>query len=362
MKKTDLNFSDRVVKWFRREARDLPWRRTKDPYYIWVSEIMCQQTGVSTVVPYFLNFVQKFPTLKQLADSEESEVLKAWEGLGYYRRARNFHAAAKIVMRDFAGVIPDRFELIRKLPGIGDYTAGAILAIAYQKPYAAVDGNLYRIYSRHLALLEPIDVRQTQKKLWKYAQSQLPTRASKLRDFTEGMMDLGAQICRPRDPDCDRCPLKEDCLAKKMNRQQKLPIKSVSKTRTKHWEKIYLSRKHGRIAVLPGGADPRYPDFHRLPFETMTFTQLRGRRASLKYSITNRDYFIEIIKTHLPKKYLKRIKWRRECELEGLVFPAIDRKIIKNHLLEYSRGDRKPSKYSASNCKRSSVQRRLVRE
>jgi len=361
MKQTDLNFSDRVVKWFRREARDLPWRRSNDPYYIWISEVMCQQTGVSTVLPYFLNFVRKFPSLKRLAESDESEVLRAWEGLGYYRRARNFHAAAKIVVRDFDGVIPDRFELIRKLPGIGDYTAGAILAIAYQKPYAAVDGNLYRIYSRYLALREPIDEKPTQKKLWQYAQSKLPTRASKLRDFTEGMMDLGARICRPRDPDCDRCPLMGDCSAKKMGVAGTLPIKAKSQVRSKYLERIYVYRKRGRLAVLPSGADSRYPDFHRLPFETLAISQLKRRPAQLKYSITNRDYFIEIIDTHLPRKYLKKIKWRYEQELEDLVFPAIDRKIINANLLECLRSDKKPSRYSALSRKWSSAQRRLVR-
>jgi len=201
----------RLLPWFRRHRRDLPWRRTRDPYAIWISEAMLQQTQVATVIPYYERFLQRFPSVRALAEAPLDDVLRIWSGLGYYARARNLHAAAKSVVRDFGGELPGSIESLRTLPGVGAYTAGAVASIAFGKQAAVVDGNVARVIARLFAIREDLREPATRRRLWELAESMLPVRAC--GDFNQGLMELGATVCTPNSPACQVCPLREGCRA-----------------------------------------------------------------------------------------------------------------------------------------------------
>lgn len=216
-------FRKNLVEWFHREKRDLPWRRTTDPYKIWVSEVMLQQTRVETVIPYYERFIEKYPTMDHLAYAEEEELLKMWEGLGYYSRARNLQAGVKEVVEKYNGVVPDNRHDITKLKGVGPYTAGAILSIAYNKPEHAVDGNVMRVLSRVLHITEDISLPKT-RKIFEEAVEQLIDDKDPSA-FNQGLMDLGAQICTPTSPKCLLCPVRDFCIGFHEGVANQLPIK-----------------------------------------------------------------------------------------------------------------------------------------
>lgn len=324
-------FQKRLVKWFRKEARLPPWRETSDPYKIWISEIMCQQTGVQTVVPYYLRFLKKFPNIQALAASQEEDVLKLWEGLGYYSRARNLRKAAQLVMSEFNGKLPQTREEILKLPGVGEYSAGAILSIAHQIATPALDGNLIRVYSRHYGFTEAVNQPSALKKLWKVAAEHSVLKAQDIRDFTEGMMDLGATICRPKNAQCEICPLTRTCVSYARGWQNELPKKRQSRKREKYVEHIFLMRKGSKVALLPRGADSKYPDFYRLPFSIQKNTdEPKVFHSKWKYSVTHRDFRVYVLEKSLPKTLQKKLIWASKAEILSFVFPAIDRRILKN--------------------------------
>lgn len=212
----------KLLAWYHRHRRALPWRETDDPYRIWISEIMLQQTRVDTVIPYYHRFLCAYPDVFALACAHLPDVLKVWENLGYYSRARNLHRAAGVIVRNFGGHIPDTYDLIKTLPGIGDYTAGAILSIAYNQAVPAVDGNVRRILSRVYAIRKPADHPQEQKKWFELAASLVPR--GRPGDFNQALMDLGATICRAKNPDCAACPLSSFCLARRDHLQNLLPV------------------------------------------------------------------------------------------------------------------------------------------
>jgi A/G-specific adenine glycosylase len=211
-----------LLAWYKRNQRLLPWRETNNPYRIWISEIMLQQTQVDTVIPYYHRFLKAFPTVSSLARAPLQNVLKAWENLGYYSRARNIHSAARMIIEKFDSRIPDNFEVIQTLPGIGLYTAGAILSIAYGQAIPAVDGNVRRILCRLFAIRKPVDDAQVQKQLQKIAASLIPVKHP--GDFNQALMDLGATICKAKNPDCLCCPIANLCQARLHDLQSVLPI------------------------------------------------------------------------------------------------------------------------------------------
>lgn len=213
----------RLLAWYRREARDLPWRRTRDAYRIWVSEVMLQQTQVATVVPYYERFMQAFPTVAALAKAPLQSVLKRWEGLGYYARARNLHAAARFIVAQRGGKMPVTAADWQTLPGIGRYTAAAIASIAHHEPVAALDGNVARVLVRLFAVRQPIDSPTVRGLLWKGAQRLLAARRA--GDFNQAMMELGARVCTPRNPNCGVCPLQRFCRGAAQGRAERLPVK-----------------------------------------------------------------------------------------------------------------------------------------
>jgi A/G-specific adenine glycosylase len=208
--------------WYRKRARDLPWRKTGNPYYIWISEIMLQQTTVAAVVPYFERFLQKFPEVETLAAAEQGEVLRQWEGLGYYSRARNIHKAAGHIVTKLGGEFPRTTDELVALPGIGRYTAGAIVSFAYDQPAPIVEANTLRLYSRLLGY--DGDPRSTagQRLLWAFAESIVPTK--KPGEFNQSLMELGSQVCTPKEPDCESCPLLTGCQAFAAGRQHDIPV------------------------------------------------------------------------------------------------------------------------------------------
>ncbi|WP_456289208.1 A/G-specific adenine glycosylase [Paenibacillus sp. AK002] len=220
-------FSLELLDWYEINKRDLPWRRHRDPYYIWVSEIMLQQTRVDTVIPYFHRFIERFPTIQSLADAPEDDVLKCWEGLGYYSRARNLQAAARQVTEQYDGVMPSGKDEVSGLKGIGPYTSGAIRSIAFNIPAAAVDGNVMRVLSRYFLIEEDIMKVKTRTKMEELVLTLVPDgRAS---DFTQALMELGALICTPKSPKCLVCPVMEHCSARLEGKEESLPIKTKAK-------------------------------------------------------------------------------------------------------------------------------------
>jgi len=208
---TIKKFRRQLLAWYRQNRRDLPWRKTKDPYAIWVSEVMLQQTQVATVIPYYERFMAAFPGVKQLAEAELQKVLKAWEGLGYYARARNLHRAAGIVCSLYDGRVPGDRKLFRDLPGVGNYIAAAVLSIAFDQPMAVVDGNVKRVLARLLQMQAPANAPGFHAEFTKAADLLLDKRVA--GDFNQAMMELGALVCTPRLPACNQCPLNDYCLA-----------------------------------------------------------------------------------------------------------------------------------------------------
>ncbi|MCM3080370.1 MULTISPECIES: A/G-specific adenine glycosylase [Brevibacillus] len=222
-----FGFAKDLLDWYDAQKRDLPWRINRDPYRVWVSEIMLQQTRVDTVKPYYANFMEKFPTVQALAEASEEDVLKAWEGLGYYSRVRNLQAAAREVQERYGGVVPKTPEEIRTLKGVGPYTAGAILSIAYEKPEPAVDGNVMRVYSRLLYLTDDIAKPATRIKIEHLVRQVIPE--GRAGDFNQALMELGAMVCSPRSPQCLTCPVFDYCIARREGVQEELPNKGKAK-------------------------------------------------------------------------------------------------------------------------------------
>ena len=219
--------SSRLLSWYHKNKRTLPWRGSSDPYEVWVSEIMLQQTRVETVIPYFEKWMRLFPNIRALADASEHDVLNAWEGLGYYSRARNLHRAAKIVADQYNGILPRDLDALRKLPGIGRYTLGAITSIAFGMDVPALDGNIRRVYARLFDISEPADSTVGEKILWQLAEAHLPK--GHAGDYNQALMDLGATICLPKNPRCLICPLMMICKARINGTQNQRPLMKPKK-------------------------------------------------------------------------------------------------------------------------------------
>lgn len=250
-----MEFANTIISWFRENGRALPWRETRDPYAIWLSEIILQQTRIAQGWEYWERFMAQYPTVEDLAAAHEDEVLKLWQGLGYYSRARNLHTAAKQIVA--LGHFPDTLEGIKQLKGVGDYTAAAIGSFAFDIPAAVVDGNVYRVLARYFGIDTPINSTQGKKEFAALAQSLLPS--SKASDFqsslslvaayNQAMMDFGAIQCTPQSPKCLLCPLAETCEAMRTNRVAELPVKQKTmKVKTRHLSYIYIRCK-GETAI-----------------------------------------------------------------------------------------------------------------
>ena len=257
-----------LITWYERHARDLPWRRTRDPYRIWISEIMLQQTTVAAVVPYFERFVERFPSVESLAAAEESDVLRLWEGLGYYSRGRNIHKAARTIASAFGGEFPQAPETLQQLPGIGRYTAGAITSFAFDRRAAIVEANTMRLHSRLLGYRG--DPRSTagQQVLWKFAADVLPKKHP--GQFNQALMELGATVCTPAGPDCPNCPARSCCRAFADGTQHEIPPPKA-RPRTTHVVEATVAIRRGKQFLLrrraPGERWAGLWDFPRFALE-----------------------------------------------------------------------------------------------
>lgn len=228
-----MEFSSTLISWYSINKRELPWRRTNNPYYIWLSEVILQQTQVKQGLPYYEAFINAYPSVFDLANAEESAILKLWQGLGYYSRARNLHAAAKTVVNDLNGEFPQTYEGLRNLTGVGDYTASAIASICYNEPMAVVDGNVYRVLARYFGIKTPINSTKGVKQ-FKVLASQLIDKNNPA-DYNQAIMEFGAMQCKPKNPDCNSCVLNSTCLALKHNWIGILPIKLKKQKVTKKY-------------------------------------------------------------------------------------------------------------------------------
>ncbi|WP_416149029.1 A/G-specific adenine glycosylase [Salipaludibacillus sp. HK11] len=249
MKKiNETKFQQDLLEWYDENKRDLPWRRERDPYKIWVSEIMLQQTKVDTVIPYFQRFMSLFPTVNDLAEAEEETVLKAWEGLGYYSRARNLHHAVKEVRETYGGKVPQTEKEVGSLKGVGPYTTGAILSIAYNIPAPAVDGNVMRVLSRIFSIYDDISKASTRKKFEAIVREIIST--NRASDFNQALMELGAMVCSPTSPACLICPVESHCSAREEGVQDILPVKAKKKPPRKlKMKAVILRDQQGRVLI-----------------------------------------------------------------------------------------------------------------
>jgi len=236
-----------LIRWYMANYRDLPWRKTTNPYHIWVSEVMLQQTQVKTVLPYYHMFLRRFESLERLARADLQDVLKVWEGLGYYARARNLHRAAGIILNHHHGMLPDGWEDFRKLPGVGDYIAAAVLSIAYNKPYAVVDGNVKRVLARLFLMEEPVNNSTSIKKFKEAAGRLLSTQDP--GTFNQAMMELGAVVCRPKQPLCKACPIQRMCLAYESHRVGEYPKKLKRSPAPQFSIAVGVVFKKGRVLI-----------------------------------------------------------------------------------------------------------------
>lgn len=237
-----------ILNWYHQNKRTLPWRVPGlDPYAVWVSEIMLQQTRVETVIPYYERWLRSFPTVEALAKASEQEVLNAWEGLGYYSRARNFHKAARIVVEQYHGKLPRDLHELRKLPGIGRYTVGALASILFGMDEPALDGNLKRVYARLFDVSLPVDEPEGEKLLWQLARENLPQ--GHAADFNQALMDLGAMICLPKNPRCLLCPAMNSCQARARGTQALRPVKKPKKAVPHHVHAAAVVVRNGRVLL-----------------------------------------------------------------------------------------------------------------
>lgn len=256
-----------IIRWYQRNKRDLPWRSTCDPYLIWLSEIILQQTRVEQGLPYFNRFVDYYPSIADFAAASEDEILKLWQGLGYYSRGRNMHHTAQLIMKNYAGHFPTSYEVLLKLKGIGEYTAAAIASFANDEPRAAVDGNVFRVLSRYFGIDIPINTSQGKLSFTKLA-GEIMDR-SQPGIFNQAMMEFGALQCVPKKPDCVNCPINSNCQAAQLRLIDVLPVKIKAKKVRQRYFNFIVARKEGAILMNKRGPNDIWQNLYELPlFET----------------------------------------------------------------------------------------------
>lgn len=317
-------FSETILRWYEENARDLPWRRTRDPYAIWLSEIILQQTRIAQGKAYWERFMERFPTVEQLALAPEDEVMRLWQGLGYYSRARNLHTAAKQIVS--MGGFPRTTEGIRSLKGVGDYTAAAIASIAFDLPEAVVDGNVYRVLARHFGIATPVGSTAGKKEFAALAQKLLPE--ERAAAYNQGMMDFGALQCTPVSPSCLTCPLQSTCSAFREGRVDLLPVKAEAKKPVvRHLTWMYL-RCNGETAIrrrAPGDIWQGLWEPYSLENQAPDLPGALLLKPKVKHQLTHRIiladfYFLETKeKPSLPEGY----RWIPESELDRYGKPRL---------------------------------------
>ncbi len=315
-------FRRSLSRWFKKNARSLPWRENRSPYYVVVSELMLQQTQVKTVLPYYDRWMQALPDWQALAAAKEDRVLKLWEGLGYYSRARNLHQLAKTVMEVHHGIFPDNPEAMKKLPGIGPYTAGAVASLAFGQSVPLIDGNVERVFARLFNIHSDIKSPANQKRLWELAEDLLPRKNAGA--FNESLMELGALVCSPRSPQCLICPAKKWCSAPA---PENLPVR-IKKEIIKLKIDYALIPKGKNIWLLNPQEPGRWKGFHRLPeFDPELMTP--GKPIStLTFGITKYRITGTVLKTQWLKSAPTSGQWHPLASLDAMSLPVPVRKMI----------------------------------
>jgi A/G-specific adenine glycosylase len=284
-----------LLTWYHANKRDMPWRHTKDPYCILLSEFMLQQTQVDTVIPYYHHFLETFPTVHDLANAPQDKILKAWEGLGYYARARNLHKTAKIISEQFKGTVPDTYDVLHALPGFGPYTTAAVLSIAYGKDHAVLDGNVIRVLTRLFNIHDDVTQTAVKNHLWQLAESLLAK--GHAGDYNQAVMELGATICTPKTPNCTHCPLVKSCEAFQVGEHESLPIKAKKKPRPHHTLGAGIVWKQNRVLIIQRpqngllGGLWEFPAGTQQTNETLQEACIRGVHETLGISIQIQDRF-----------------------------------------------------------------------
>ena len=349
---SSINLQKKLLVWYEKEKRELPWRKYLNPYPILVSEFMLQQTQVKTVIPYFERWMETFPTLQKLAKAKESLVLKHWEGLGYYSRARNLQKTAQIIIKDYSGKVPDSVDKILKLPGVGRYTAGAILSIAFGQKVPVLDGNVKRVLSRIFLLEENGGNRQSENFLWEVMQNLLPETG--VGNFNQAFMELGATVCLPKNPLCLICPLRHNCKAQKSGKQNLYPPRKqitpsikieVSAGVIFRKNKIYIQKRKagglmGGLWEFPGGKFKSGESAEQCLIREIKEEIGVALHIDEKFMTIKHSYTRYKVKLHV---FLCRIKsgrisptqceewgWVKREDLDTYPFPAANVKIIKS--------------------------------
>ena len=350
-----------LLAWFAVHARDLPWRRTLDPYAIWISEIMLQQTQVKTVIPYWERWLHALPDVRALAAAPEDRVLKLWEGLGYYTRARNLQKAARLIVTEHAGQFPCDFPAILALPGIGRYTAGAIASIAFNQPAPLLDGNVIRVLTRLFALPGDPKEKQLNERLWKLAEElgvvaagvadsnvQIPHSAGACSALNQALMELGATLCTPRAPTCSECPLAKQCRAHQTGRSEEFPQSKMRTAATERRFVVAVLERDGKFLVRQRPARVVNAGLWEFPNEELADPEADARSAvvswlhlskgkllplkPVKHAITRYRITLEIFRADVGKKRLSieaGATWADPATLDHLAFTGAHRRIVR---------------------------------
>ena len=343
-----------LLRWFDRDQREMPWRNTDDPYPIWVSEIMLQQTQVQTVIPYFQRWMKSFPTLEKLARAREGKVIKHWEGLGYYSRARNLHKASRMVMQEFGGRVPENYEDLIRLPGIGRYTAGAILSIAFGQALPVLDGNVKRVLSRLFAIKSNGVPSAHESRLWDFSAQLVP--AKRPGDFNQAMMELGATVCLPKKPMCLLCPIQKSCEALERGKVDQFPapknrapakkIEVSAAVITRGGRVFIQQRPHkglmGGLWEFPGGKRQRGESEEEclkreIKEELGIPIVIKNKMMTIRHSYTQFRVTLNVFycpwqKGRIQATQCEQWKWVRYEDLDNYTFPAANAKIVKTLL------------------------------
>jgi len=344
---TTKSFGDTVVVWQKKHGRhDLPWQNTQDPYAVWLSEIMLQQTQVVTVREYFARFMARFPTVAELAAAHQDEVLGLWSGLGYYSRARNMHRAAQDVVALHGGVFPRDSETLQTLPGIGRSTAAAVASLCFGEPIAILDGNVKRVLTRYLGFKDDLASSRIEKELWAIAQTMLPQRDVKqaMPRYTQGVMDLGATVCTPKKPQCIQCPVGDACVAKAEGQPESYPVKTRKLKRTSEqlWLLHAVSRQ-GDVWLMQRPQTGVWAGLYCLPvfesFDALLAVLLAKYHAQLeegavlKHVLTHKDLHLHPVQLLLPSPVTLGAamgdgQWVTQADWPALGLPAPIRKLL----------------------------------
>lgn len=326
-----MNFSKTILNWYAINGRELPWRQTTNPYAIWLSEVIMQQTRIAQGTAYWERFMKRWPNVHELAKATEDEVLREWQGLGYYSRARNLHKAAQQIVS--LGRFPQTYKELKQLKGIGEYTAAAISSISFAEPIAVVDGNVYRVLARYFGIDTPIDSTEGKKVFKTMAQEYLPKEAPAA--YNQGLMDFGAIQCTPTSPNCEVCPLIDTCFAANNNKVTELPVKAKkAKQRERHFSFIYI-RCNSKTAIRRRAAGDIWQGLWELPTKELLGNAIENAtliKKNVKHILTHQIIFADfyLLETDTPPTLPADYIWIKENEIERYALPRLIDLLVKS--------------------------------